>query len=85
MNNNTELSCASCDTQDCRDGKDCFGLAEEHLPLYENETIRQLHKAAGAIEARHYCKETRLGENHSSGKRDALHKNWSGILCRFGG
>ncbi len=54
--------CASCEAKDCRSGKDCFGTAAEHKKLYEDERIARLHKAASAIEARHYCKETRLGE-----------------------
>lgn len=68
MNNHTEYDCASCNLQDCRNGNDCFGLADDHLALYKEEGIHQLHKAASAIEARHYCKETRLGEIIQFGK-----------------
>jgi len=54
--------CASCGTKDCSHGKDCFSAAEEHQALYQDEGNAQLHKAASAVEARHYCKEPRLRE-----------------------
>ena len=55
-------NCASCETKDCRTGKDCFGVADVHRDIYNDEKIARIHKAAAAIEARHYCKETRLRE-----------------------
>ena len=54
--------CASCEVDDCRNGKDCFKAARRHLELYDNERIGHLHRGATAIEARHYCKEPRLAE-----------------------
>jgi len=54
--------CARCETKKCRDGIDCFSQANEHKRLYEDTDISKLHVAASAIEARHYGKETRLGE-----------------------
>ena len=54
--------CGQCETKECRDGKDCFSQASNHKQLYQNSHIAELHKAASAIEARYYGKETRLGE-----------------------
>ncbi len=53
--------CARCESKECRDGKDCFSQTSKHRPLYFGD-IAKLHKAASAIEARYYGKETRLGE-----------------------
>jgi uncharacterized metal-binding protein len=53
--------CARCKSKECRDGKDCFSQTSKHRPLYFGD-IAKLHKAASAIEARYYGKETRLGE-----------------------
>jgi len=55
-------SCASCESKECRHGKDCFDAADRHRALYENERIARLHRAASAIEARHYGREPRLRE-----------------------
>jgi len=60
--NNAIPQCARCETKKCRDGIDCFSQASEHKRLYEDTDISKLHVAASAIEARHYGKETRLGE-----------------------
>jgi uncharacterized metal-binding protein len=54
--------CGRCERKDCRDGKDCFSQAGNHKQLYQDGHITELHKAASAIEARYYGKETRLGE-----------------------
>lgn len=54
--------CAVCETRECRQGKDCFGTADRHLTSYEERRIADLHRAASAVEARHYGKEPRLGE-----------------------
>ena len=56
------LRCASCEKKDCREGKDCFHRADRDKEIYKNEPISHLHRAASAIEARHYCKEPRLRE-----------------------
>jgi len=62
MNSQAAPRCAACQTRECAGGKDCFGDAERHRALYEDERIVRLHRAASAIEARHYCKEPRLRE-----------------------
>lgn len=54
-------ACAKCETKQCRQGKDCFAEADSHRRLYK-DTIAKWHKAGSAIEARHYCEKTRLGE-----------------------
>ena len=53
--------CGRCESKECRDGKDCFSQTPRHRQLYYND-VAKLHKAASAVEANHYCKETRLGE-----------------------
>jgi len=53
--------CAVCKSKECRNGKDCFFQAPRHRPLYY-EDVAKLHKAASSVEAKYYCKETRLGE-----------------------
>jgi uncharacterized metal-binding protein len=54
--------CAQCESKKCRDGKDCFSKESNHKQLYQNSSIAELHRAASTVEARHYGKETRLGE-----------------------
>jgi len=54
--------CALYKIKDCAHEKDCFNATDQHQALYEDGTIARLHKAASAIEARHYCKEPRLQE-----------------------
>jgi len=54
--------CASCKSKDCTEGKDCFSDADRQRTLYEDPQVARLHKAASAIEARHYCKEPRIRE-----------------------
>jgi len=53
--------CGRCESKECRDGMDCFSQTPRHRPLYYND-VAKLHQAASAVEAKHYCKETRLGE-----------------------
>ena len=62
MKKSMSLLCGQCESKECRDGKDCFSQAGNHKQLYQNGQIAGLHKAASAIEARYYRKETRLGE-----------------------
>lgn len=62
MTNKQQLSCASCETKQCREGADCFDRAKEHKKLYENPKIAELHRTAAAIEAKHYGRATRLEE-----------------------
>jgi len=59
---NRSIQCAKCDVKKCLNGKDCFLQAGNHKQLYRDDQIAELHKAASAIEARYYGKETRLGE-----------------------
>ena len=54
--------CARCSEKKCRGGQDCFDLATEMETLYDDENIKRLHRAATAIEGRHYCQEPRLSE-----------------------
>ena len=54
--------CAPCETKHCRTGTDCFGTAEQHLAMYVECKVEELHRAASAIEARHYCQASRLQE-----------------------
>ena len=54
--------CARCENKKCRNGKDCFSKDNDHKQLYQDSDIAKLHKAASAIEASYYGKETRLGE-----------------------
>ncbi len=62
MGQNNNPRCAECQAKICRDGHDCFGNADRDQSLYEKPLIASLHKAAAAIEARHYCNETRIRE-----------------------
>jgi uncharacterized metal-binding protein len=61
MVDNVNPKCAVCKSNECRDGKDCFSQASKHRPLY-NGDLAKLHRAASLVEAKYYCKETRLGE-----------------------
>ena len=61
MKKNMFPQCGQCKSKECRDGKDCFSQTPRHRPLYYND-IAILHQAASSVEAKHYCKETRLGE-----------------------
>ena len=61
MEKNVAPQCGRCESKECRNGKDCFSQTPRHRPLYYNE-VAKLHQAASAVEAKHYCKETRLGE-----------------------
>lgn len=66
----TKPRCARCADRVCTEGSDCFGRAGGQLELYRAderdgglpETLKRVHRAATAIEGRHYCDETRLGE-----------------------
>jgi uncharacterized metal-binding protein len=62
VNRTRPLACARCRDKLCSDGQDCFGGAERHRELYRDERIARIHRAATAIEGRHYGEETRLGE-----------------------
>ena len=54
--------CGRCESKECRNGKDCFSLADNHRQLYQDKLTAELHSAASAIEGRYYGKETRLSE-----------------------
>ena len=62
MSHKTAVPCASCQTRDCVGGKDCSNDAERYRTLYEDQRVARLHRAATAIEGRHYCKEPRIRE-----------------------
>ena len=62
MSGMTTPRCAFCRNKECVGGKDCLDIADRHRVLYEVEGIARLHRAASAIEARHYCKEPRIRE-----------------------
>ena len=57
-----DLECATCDHHSCRAGTACTDDAQEVLAAYRDEELARLHRAASAIEARHYRRQTRLGE-----------------------
>ncbi len=62
MDRRLKPHCALCRTRECREAeRDCFDAAEEHEALYD-ERITRLHRAATAIEGRHYCRSPRLQE-----------------------
>ena len=62
MSGTTTPRCAFCRNTECVGGKDCFDIADRQRTLYDVEGIARLHRAASAIEARHYCKEPRIRE-----------------------
>ena len=62
MGKKTIPHCAACQTITCRSGQDCFGDADRQVGLYDDPQIARLHRAASAIEARHYCQEPRIRE-----------------------
>ena len=62
MTKSRSIQCAKCDVKQCLNGEDCFEKAGNHKKLYEDGDIRKLYETAAAIEAKHYNKETRLGE-----------------------
>ena len=58
----SKLRCASCETRVCRNGDSCLNTTEALEQLKASEEALRLHRAASAIEARHYCEATRLAE-----------------------
>lgn len=62
MASTATLRCAHCETRDCVNGKDCLGDADRLLAVYRIKGVDRLHRAATAIEARHYCKASRIRE-----------------------
>jgi|YelNatPaOPRAMG01_1025707.scaffolds.fasta_scaffold31009_1 uncharacterized metal-binding protein len=59
-----EFDCASCETHVCREGFDCFGLAEQGLLLYDNPEAPEMHltRVAARIEAEGYMRWPRAEE-----------------------
>jgi uncharacterized metal-binding protein len=59
-----EYDCASCEAQICRDGADCFGLAEEAAELYANADTSDMNltRAAAKVEAQGYMRWPRAFE-----------------------
>ncbi len=74
MGQKTTVRCAACNTYDCVNGKDCLADAERQRALYEVEGIARLHRAAAAIEARHYCREPRIRETILLAQELGFHK-----------
>lgn len=62
MSKEPHPQCASCETKACREGKDCFDAGQRHLQTCRDENVARFHRAASAIEARHYSKAPRLQE-----------------------
>ena len=62
MKAESQPRCAGCRPKRCGDGEDCRGEAEGHLALYADERIVRLHRAATAVEGRHYGQANRLQE-----------------------
>ncbi len=62
MNKTATPHCAACESKACAQGKDCFETAEDHLKIYGDARVADLHRKASTIEARHYCKAPRLQE-----------------------
>jgi uncharacterized metal-binding protein len=57
-----KVRCSLCKKHECKhDQKDCFDSAETHIAMYD-ERLQHLHRAATAIEGRHYCQAPRLQE-----------------------
>ncbi len=56
------LECADCRKQKCYQGRDCFGLADEVLPEYDDPETRRMTEVATALEGRHYMELNRLQE-----------------------
>lgn len=54
--------CAACRTKDCQGGQDCFNNAVAIQASYDEPRTARLHKAATAIEGRHYGREPRIRE-----------------------
>ena len=53
--------CDSCKNKKCRDGKDCFEIADQIFKEYKGDNLK-LARAASLIEGRYYMKKTRLEE-----------------------
>jgi uncharacterized metal-binding protein len=53
------MKCAACNLKECREGKDCTGIAD--TLGYSDDELAMM-KIASEIEARHYMKKTRLEE-----------------------
>jgi len=57
-----KFKCAHCGTNDCYNGKDCAGYADEMKEIIKREENYRLMKAAAYIEGTYYLKKTRLEE-----------------------
>ena len=62
MEQNTAPRCHACQTKHCRAGVDCFDTVDSVVEKYREPRIGELHRAATAIEGRHYCREPRIRE-----------------------
>lgn len=53
--------CTRCESFECYDGKDCFGLTKEAREAYSENELKSM-RVSGEIEAEHYMKMCRLEE-----------------------
>ena len=56
------MKCATCEDDRCFRGHDCFGVADEVRPAYDDPVDRSLMRAAAEVEAEGYGKLTRIEE-----------------------
>jgi uncharacterized metal-binding protein len=56
------VKCATCEDDRCFRGDDCFGVADEVRPAYDDRVDRSLMRAAAEVEAEGYGKLTRIEE-----------------------
>jgi len=56
-----KAECAHCESKECYEGKDCYGLAEVASKAYAGRFLESM-RASGEIEADHYMKLTRIEE-----------------------
>jgi uncharacterized metal-binding protein len=56
------VKCATCEDDRCLQGHDCFGVADEVRPAYDDPANRSLMRAAAEVEAEGYGKLTRIEE-----------------------
>jgi uncharacterized metal-binding protein len=56
-----KADCAHCEKKDCREGKDCFDLADDARLAYTPGELDSM-RVSGSIEAEHYMKLTRIEE-----------------------
>jgi len=63
------MNCAKCETQECRQGKDCTGRRDEIAAKYSDPEAETVMKVAAAIESEFYCQKNRVEELVEFSKR----------------